>query len=105
MKNIVFVYSTNPSKDEAKRIARHLLDKKLIGCANIFEVAALYPWEGKLVDENEVVLIAKTTDDMFEATKQEIEKIHPFSVPCIVKIPVSANDTYAAWLVDNIKQQ
>ncbi len=99
MKSIVFVYITNPSKDEAKRVAKHLLGKQLIGCANIFKVAAMYPREGTLADENESVLIAKTTEDNFDRVKQEVEEIHPFTIPCIVKIPVRPTKSLLSGLV------
>ena len=86
--SFVIIYITNPTKKEAKKIAKHLLQKKLIACANIFPINSLYHWQGKLVDENEYIIIAKTVAENYEKVKKEVEKIHHYDVPCIIKIPV-----------------
>lgn len=96
--NLVLIYITNPTEKEAKKIAKHLLDKKLIGCANIFPISSLYWWKGKIVDEKEFVLIAKTGEANFEKVKTEVEKIHSYTVPCIIRIPASANKKYFDWI-------
>ena len=104
MSDFIFVYITNSSKDEAKKISRHLLDKKLIACANIYDgVTSMYHWEGKLAEETESVLIAKTTMDKFAQVKMEVEKIHTYKVPCIVEIPVSSNEKYFEWIKKELK--
>ena len=94
----VLIYITNPTKKEAKRIANHLLEKKLIACANIFSIDSLYWWESKIADEKEFVLIAKTKKENFEKIKKEVENIHSYAIPCIIKIPVSSNKKYYNWL-------
>lgn len=96
--NIIFVYITNPTKKEAVKIAEHLLEKKLIGCANIFKAESLYRWQGKIAEESEYVLIAKTLNKNFERVKKEVEAIHSYSIPCIVKIPVKTNEKFYNWL-------
>lgn len=96
--NFIFIYITNPTKKEARRVAKHLLQKKLIGCANISPINSLYWWNGKIADEKEFVLIAKTKRNNFEKVKREVEKIHSYTIPCIIKIPVSSNEKYYKWL-------
>jgi len=96
--NFIFIYITNPTKKEARKIAKYLLEKKLIACANIFPIDSLYRWKGKIANEKEFVLIAKTKKANFEKVKKEVEKIHSYTVPCIVKIPVSSNEKYYKWL-------
>ncbi len=104
MNDFIFIYITNPTKEEAIKIAKHLLDKKLIACANIYSnVNSLYPWKGKIADETEFILIAKTTNSNYEKVKNEVEKIHSYSIPCIIKIPVSSNKKYFDWLKSMIK--
>ena len=100
--NLIFIYITNPTKEEARKIAKHLLEKKLIACGNIFESNSLYNWEGKLADENEFVLITKTTEDKFEDVRKEVESIHSYEVPCIIKLPVTANDKYSDWMKEQL---
>lgn len=101
--SMILVYITNPSVEEARKVARHLLEKKLIACANIFSgVESLYHWKGKIAEEEEVVLLGKTTEQNFEKVKSEVEGIHSYSVPCIIKIPASANRKYLDWLKEEV---
>jgi periplasmic divalent cation tolerance protein len=98
MTNFIFIYITNPSRKKAKEIAKHLLEKRLIACANIFPIESLYGWKKKIAEEKEFVLIAKTLEKNFEKVRKEVEKIHPYEVPCLIKIPVSSNEEYFRWL-------
>lgn len=102
--NFIFVYITTPTKKEAKKISRHLLKKRLIACANIFPINSLYWWEGKITEDNEFVLIAKTTNTNFEKVKKEVEKIHSYKIPCIIKIPVSSNKKFFNWLKREVEK-
>jgi len=102
MENIILVYITNPTRAEAKRIAKFLLQKKLIACANIFPIESLYQWENKIVQEKEFVLLAKTTEGQFKNVKKEVEKIHSYSVPCVIEIPARANKKYFDWLITSL---
>jgi len=96
--NLILVYITNPTKAEANKIARVLLKKHLIACANIFPIESLYRWQGKIADESEFVLIAKTKKENYNKVKKEVEKIHSYSIPCIIQIPAQANEKYFEWL-------
>lgn len=99
MSSFLFVYITHSSKDAAKKLAKHLIEKKLIACANIYDgVTSIYPWEGKIAEETEVVMIVKTMEEQFEKLKTTILSEHPYTIPCITKIPVVPNDSYAEWL-------
>jgi len=102
--NTIFIYITNPTCEEARKIAKHLLERRLIGCAHIYSnVNSLYWWKGKIVDENEFILIAKTVEENYEKIKNEVERMHSYSVPCIIKISVSSNKKYFDWLRGEIK--
>lgn len=103
MNDLIFVYITTGNKEEARKIAKHLLDKKLIACANIFPIESIYKWEGKVKNESEFVLIGKTLANKFEKIKKEIEKIHSYNIPCIIKIPVSSNKKYYDWVKKSLK--
>ncbi len=102
---MIIVYITNPTKKEAKKIAKHLLSKKLIACANIIESASLYSWKSKLVDDKEYIMIAKTVNSKFGNIKKEVEKIHSYDTPCIVKISASANLKYLNWVTKEVTKK
>jgi periplasmic divalent cation tolerance protein len=94
----MMVYVPCKDKKEAKKIASHLLKKKLIACANMFPVSSLYRWEGKTVEDRETVLIAKSIPTKWNPIKKEITKLHSYACPCIEKINVSWNKQYADWV-------
>jgi periplasmic divalent cation tolerance protein len=98
MGELILLYVTNPSKEEAERIARQLLDRKLIACANIFPITSIYRWEGRVAKESEYVLLAKTVKEKLGQTEKEIKKVHPYKIPCIIKISAEANKEYSDWV-------
>ncbi|OGE83722.1 MAG: hypothetical protein A3B23_02005 [Candidatus Colwellbacteria bacterium RIFCSPLOWO2_01_FULL_48_10] len=103
MTNFIYIYITNRTKAEAKKIALYLLKRKLIACANILgPIESMYHWKGKIADEKEFVLIAKTINKNYNKVVRETEKIHSYTVPCIVKIPVSSNKKYFDWIIGEL---
>jgi len=81
----------------------HLLKKRLAACANIFPINSAYWWKGKIENPKEFVLIVKTKKQNFEKVKQAVKKIHPYTIPCIVKIDVEANKEYENWIKQEVK--
>jgi periplasmic divalent cation tolerance protein len=98
---LLMVYITNPSEQKAQEIAKHLLEKKLIACANVLSapVHSMCVWEGRVAQEDEVVLIAKTVPALFDELVQEVQAMHPYSVPCIMAIPAHANAKFVEFVV------
>lgn len=87
---------------EAKKIARHLLEKRLIACANIFPIESLFWWEGKLTEEKEAAMLCKAKKESFSSIEAEVKKIHSYKVPCIVAFDWAAsNKGYAEWVKKN----
>ena len=96
--SLIFVYITNPNRVGAGKISNMLIKKKLIACANIFPIESIYPWKGKIAKEKEFVMIGKTGSKNYTKIVKEVEKIHPYKVPCIARLPVAFNKKYAKWL-------
>ena len=94
----IIIYVTHESLKSAKKIASHLLDKRLIACANFMPIEACYWWKGSIESSEEYVSILKTRTLNWDIVKDEIEKIHPYDVPCIIKIDVEANKSYEDWV-------
>ena len=95
-----FLYITVGNSEEAASIARVLLDDRLIACANIIDGAtSLYRWEGKVADEKEAVMIAKTREDLVEKVIERVRELHSYDCPCIVALPiVSGNPAFLDWI-------
>ncbi len=100
---IIFIYITNPSKKHAEKVALHLLNKKLIACANIFPVKSFYWWKGKIEKSKEYVLLAKTIKENFKKIKEEVKKVHEYEVPIIARLEVESNKEYENWLKKEVE--
>jgi len=83
---MIIIYVTCKNKEEAKKIAKAMIDKKLVACANIINSDSLYNWQGKLQDTHESILLMKTSEDRFEKVKEQVKAIHSYDTPCILKI-------------------
>lgn len=103
MKTISIVYITTPTAEVARKIAQTLLEKRVIACANIFRSRSLYHWKGKMVDEGEWVVWAKTFPDKVETVKKEVERIHPYAIPCTISFEVHVNSAYAQWVEREVR--
>jgi len=101
--NGIVVLITTPSKDEAERIARHLIENRLAACVNIVpSVRSLYRWEGNICDETESLLIVKTQADRFDQLSREVKAHHRYTVPEIIALPiVQGSPDYLNWIQES----
>ena len=68
------LYITLNNNDEARKIGRELLEKKLANCVNFFPITCIYNYEGEITEEPEVVLIVKTTDGKYDQIQKIIKQ-------------------------------
>ncbi|MEM7105978.1 MAG: divalent-cation tolerance protein CutA [Bacteroidota bacterium] len=92
------IYITHPDEETANKVANHLLDQRLVACGNIFPITSAYWWNQKIAHEGEFVSIVKTKKSNWEAVVKAVEAIHPYEVPCIMKIEAEANQAYEDWI-------
>ena len=96
---MIFVYIICPNKKEAQKIGQVLIEKRLVGCLNIFPIESIYWWKKKIVKDKEVVLIAKTLKKNFKKVEETVKKLHSYEIPCIVALSVAkVNKEYLDWL-------
>lgn len=98
--HVVIVMVTTASQDEAVKIADQVVRSRLAACAStIPTVRSTYWWEGKLMNDEESLLLIKTTSDKFNSLEERIRKIHSYKVPEIIAIPVSNGfPPYLEWI-------
>jgi periplasmic divalent cation tolerance protein len=99
---IALIYVPCPSSSSAQRIARRLLELRLVACANIVASSSAYRWRGAIARAKEHILIAKTSARNVAVARREIEAAHPHDVPCILTIAADANAPYAAWVRESV---
>jgi len=101
MKCIV-IQTTCSSKDEAKKIAKVLVESKLAACIQILPMQSMYIWEGKLCCENEILLNIKTKKANFLKIKSKILELHSYDVPEIIELDISnISEDYLNFIKDN----
>lgn len=99
------VLITAPSHEVGKAVASVLIEKRLAACVNITgAINSLYFWEGKVEDDEEVLLIAKTRADIFDDKfVPAVIDAHPYDVPEIIALPiVSGSKDYLDWIDDEV---
>ena len=99
----IIIYVTYPNIEEANKAITHLLEKKMIACANTFPIKATSCWTGKIEECDEIVAILKTKKESWKEVKSEVKKIHSYKVPCIMKLGVEANEDYESWVKSEVK--
>ncbi|MCC6598901.1 MAG: divalent-cation tolerance protein CutA [Alphaproteobacteria bacterium] len=101
MQEIVMIYVTYPSAQEAEDVSRALLAARLVACANIMAGhRALFHWQGEISDAQEVVVIYKTRSDLFAAAEAAILERHSYDCPCVVCVPIhAAPELFLRWVI------
>lgn len=101
------IHWTCGSLDEARRIARYLVQKRLVACANIIPwVESVFLWDGKIDTQQETKIIFKTLDEKFEEVRKIILENAKYEIPEIVKIPIlGGNESYLAWVEGVISKE
>ncbi len=95
-----FLYVTAANAEEAKAIGEALVQERLVACANILgPIASIYWWQGKVQQESESVLIAKTRSDLVERVIARVKALHSYTVPCVVSLAIEqGNPDFLRWI-------
>lgn len=106
MSEFVLVFVTVGSADEGDRLARALVEDRLAACVNrVKSVQSIYRWQGKIECSDEELLIVKTRRDLFDRVKEKVQRLHSYSVPEIIALPIVAgSESYLRWLEDELSQ-
>jgi periplasmic divalent cation tolerance protein len=96
------VLSTVGSEEEARKIARELIERRLAACVNIVpQIESVYRWQGKIESSREWLLLIKTTAEQFEKVRDAIRELHSYDLPeCIAIVIEDGSPEYLGWLAD-----
>jgi periplasmic divalent cation tolerance protein len=98
------VLTTAGSEEEARKIARHIVEERLAACVNIIpQVVSIYCWHNNVEESCEWLLIIKTTAAAFEAVRQAIAQLHSYDLPeCICLTIEDGSPNYLAWIDESV---
>ena len=105
MTDALLVFTTLPTADKAAEIAKVLVEEKLVACVNVLPaVRSIYRWQGKLHDENVVLVLLKTRAEHLERLKLRLLEVHPYESPEVLAVPIeSGYQPYLEWLAGETK--
>ena len=94
------VYMTTEDREQAREIGKVLVEERLAACVNILDgMNSMYWWEGKVQEDNEAVLIAKTKAELMLELTERVKKLHSYDVPCVVSLPLlEGNPDFLEWI-------
>ena len=99
MTDKIVVLSTCANLSDAERLARALVSERLAACVNVIpQIRSYYLWKGKLESAAEFLLIIKSSRELFDALRLEVEKLHPYEVQSWWRCPLSRAENYMIWL-------
>jgi periplasmic divalent cation tolerance protein len=99
------IYITTNSMEEAEIIGRNLVSKRLVACVNIIDnMKSIYRWEGKIETGNEIIVIAKTKNELINELIENVKTLHSYECPCIAAFPIiGGNEDFLKWIRDETK--
>jgi len=101
---IVFFYVPVPSLEEAKKITRIVIQEGLAACGNLHgPVISIYEWKEELHEEQEVVLILKTTPEHTKHLRSRICELHSYECPCVASWEADSTLPFADWVKDQTR--
>ncbi|NJD55575.1 MAG: divalent-cation tolerance protein CutA [Nitrospirae bacterium] len=100
MTDSLVVLITAPNEEDAAAMAKALVEGRLAACVNIVrQIRSIYRWQGKIEDDQEVLMIAKTRKECFAELVNKVRELHTYTVPEIVALPIVAGyEGYLGWL-------
>ena len=102
MEQILMVFVTVSTEEEGKKIGNILVENRLAACVNLVpQIHSIFRWKGNIENENEVLLLIKSTRERIDELVAKIKEIHSYDVPEILAIPVFAgNRDYIDWVLE-----
>ncbi len=101
--SVLVVVTTVGTEEQALDIAHHLVQNRLAACVNIVRnVRSVFRWKGKVSDDGEFMLIAKTVEGQFEAVRSAMKELNAYELPEILGFPANfADPAFAAWVAES----
>ena len=105
-KKFRIIITTVDNIDLGKKIARQLIENELVACVNIVpNILSIYKWDNQINDDNELILIIKTSKENLNKVEETILNLHSYTTPEIISFKINkSNKDYLRWLNNSIKK-
>ena len=107
MSEVIVIFTTARSIDEARKIGHVLVEEGLVACCNIIQpIESIFEWQGKLCVEHEVLMLTKTCEDKFKTVEKRIKQLHSYEVPEIIAVPITrVSKPYLDWVIKETSEK
>ena len=104
MTNALIVLTTLGLKEAAEKLAQQLVERRLAACVNVVgPIRSIYRWKSKVHNEQEYLLVIKTTAEQAVHLQSAFRELHPYELPECVQLSVAGgSDEYLAWLAAEV---
>ena len=104
MTNKRLVLTTASSNEEARRLAKTLVERHLAACVNIVpNINSIYRWKEKVEESQEFLLLMKTTESAIPKLRDAIQELHSYEIPeCIVLLIEEGSAAYLDWIDESV---
>jgi periplasmic divalent cation tolerance protein len=101
----VLALTTLPDEEAARRLARQLLESRLVACVNILPAGrSMYWWNGQVEEARECLLVLKTTAERWPELKLALPALHSYDVPELLAFDVADGlEPYLKWVVTEVQ--
>jgi periplasmic divalent cation tolerance protein len=99
------VLTTTGTREEAGKIARSLVERRLAACVNVVETESVYRWKEAVESAEEWLLLIKTTAEAFAQVQAAIQELHTYDLPECVVLPIeNGSEDYLAWIGESVSE-
>lgn len=103
--SFIMVMTTTGTKEEARDIAKHLVEQRLAACVQIMAgIESTYLWKGNIETAQEFLCLIKTRQALYPAVEAAIKKLHSYETPEILALPIACGSReYLDWISDSVE--
>ena len=107
MVNVCMVFVTAPNQDAAVMMARAVVDEGYAACGNLIpRVRSIYRWEGDVHDEEETLVVFKTTNDAVDGLRDRVVELHSYECPEVLIVNTDGgHEPYLSWVAGSVSKK
>jgi periplasmic divalent cation tolerance protein len=106
MHSLIIISTTFEQKEDGARVARLLLDERLVACAQLSgPISSYYRWKGNVASSTEFSLSLKTIGPLYKNVEARLKEVHPYELPEIVSQTITGvSEEYMEWVKTEVLQ-
>ena len=98
--SVEIIFVTFDSEPEAVEVVRNLVEEGLVACASVIpKIRSIYHWNGRVEDQEEVMVMLKTRDSLSSSVITSLVDAHSYDNPEVLRIAVDGgSESYLDWI-------